>query len=70
MNIFQTLKIHFSLNMQNLTSWKHVICLIKWPTHVFIIHRTVACERIPGVDGQTLASLNSTLEVMGKGVLV
>lgn len=37
---------------------------------MFIVHRTVAREWIPRVYGQPSASLNSTLEVMGKGVLV
>lgn len=46
------------------------MCLIKWPTHVFIVHNTVVCGQIPGVYGQSFAStLNSTLEVMGKGFL-
>lgn len=36
---------------------------------MFIMHRTVAREWIPRVYGQPLVSLNSTLEVMGKGVL-
>lgn len=36
---------------------------------MFIIQRSVACELIPGVYGQPLASLNSILEVMGKGYL-
>ena len=37
---------------------------------MFVIHRTVAGEWIPGVHGQPLASLNSAVEVMGKGVLI
>lgn len=46
------------------------MCLIKWPTHVFIVHHTVVCDQIPRVYGQSFASLNSTLEVMGKGFLI
>lgn len=47
-----------------------VMCLIKWIAHVFIMHGPVVWENVPGVYGQPFASLNSTLEVMGKGVHV
>lgn len=45
-----------------------VMCLIKWPTHVFIVHNTVVCDQIPGCTVSLFAPIELHAGGHGKGV--